>query len=197
LIRNSRLVLVAASLSLAGALAAMPAGAVGVVNGDFETGDFTGWTLSGDFSNSGVFSGAPSAQSGTYGASFGPVETTGEISQTLATVAGTHYTLDFWLQAELDALGNPDSNSFVATWGGATVKSLLNSPVFGYTHMTFDVIATGASTVLGFTFRNDPSFWDLDNVSVTAAVPEPETWALFGLGLAALAVRRRRRSARR
>lgn len=194
MIRNSWLVQCAASLSLVGALAAAPASAAIVVNGGFETGDFTGWLQSGDNTFTSVSSQAPVPQSGTFGASFGP-SPIGGISQALATVAGTTYILDFWLQAETDPLGGFAPNSFQATWNGATVSSLLNSPAFNYKHLTFNVVATSASSTLAFAFRDDPAFWDLDNVSVTA-VPEPETWALIGLGLAVLAARRRRGSAR-
>ena len=168
-----------------------------VTNGGFETGSFAGWVLTGDGSFSSVSSSPPVPQTGLYGASFGPFETTGGISQTLATVAGTTYTLDFWLQAEVDALGAFAPNSFLATWNGAAVTSFLNSTPFNYAHLVFSVTATSASTALGFVFRNDPGFWDLDNVSVTAVVPEPETWALMGLGLALLSLRRRSVSARR
>lgn len=184
-----------AALALAGVFAAVPAGAAIVVNGGFETGDFTGWTLTGDTSYSFVLAEAPVPQSGTYGASFGPFDTLGGISQSLATIAGTTYVLDFWLQAESDALGASAPNSFLAQWNGTTVTSLVNSPAFAYQHLIFDVTATSATTLLSFTFNNNPAFWDLDNVRVTA-VPEPETWALMVLGLAAVAARRRRGSSR-
>jgi len=188
----------AASFAMASIFAAAPAGAASIVtNGGFETGSFAGWALTGDNSFSSVSSSTPVPQTGLYGASFGPFETTGGIRQTLATSAGTTYILDFWLQAEADVLGSFAPNSFLATWNGTTVTSFLNSSPFNYAHLVFSVTATSASTALGFVFRNDPGFWDLDNVSVTAVVPEPETWALMGLGLALLSLRRRSVSARR
>jgi hypothetical protein len=201
LVGKSCLSQIAASLVVACAFAAAPAGAVGVTNGGFETGDFTGWTLTGDTAFSGVFSDPGIPQSGTYGASFGTVGDTVTLSQSLATIAGAAYTVDFWLQAELDPFGVATPNSFQLAWNGASVaaSTLLNSGAFAYQHFTYNLTATAASTTVAFTFRNDPAFFDLDNVAVTAVtapVPEPETWALFGLGLAAVAARRRRSSAR-
>src|SRR5207253_5153356 len=48
-----------------------------------------------------------------------------------------------------------------------------------------------AATQLAFSFRSDPGFWYLDDVSVSA-VPEPEQWALMVAGLSMIAVVRRR-----
>ena len=44
--------------------------------------------------------------------------------------------------------------------------------------------------VLTFTFRNDPNYWFLDNVSVTTGgitTPEPGTLVLFGSGIIGIA----------
>jgi Carbohydrate binding domain/PEP-CTERM motif len=182
--------LVARAIAAMAVAAAPWAGAAGlVVNGDFETGTLAGWTQSGNTDFSGVDPFA--AHSGAFGAFFGP-ESAGALSQTLTTVAGTSYKVDFWL--ELDDSAQP--NLFSWTWGGAAQSpSFSNAAAFDYTEYSATVTATGASTALSFSFTNPQSFWLLDDVSVTAVttpVPEPENFALLGVGLAALAWRRRR-----
>jgi hypothetical protein len=44
---------------------------------------------------------------------------------------------------------------------------LVNQGPQGYTHYSFEVVATGSTATLEFDFRNDPSEWELDDVSVT------------------------------
>ena len=75
-----------------------------VTNGSFEDGNFTGWTLGGNYvlppnNTPEIFitSGTGAADSGNYAAGFGSVHTDGTLSQTLQTTAGQQYTLSFWL----------------------------------------------------------------------------------------------------
>jgi hypothetical protein len=159
-----------------------------VVNGDFESGSLSGWTQTGNTDSSGV---DPSAvHNGAYGAFFGP-EGAGGISQTFATVAGMSYKVDFWLA--LDDSAQP--NLFSWTWSGASqVPNYTNTAAFGFTEFSSNLIATGASTALSFSFTNPQSFWLLDDVSVTsiaAPIPEPENILLLAAGLVALIARRR------
>jgi hypothetical protein len=162
-----------------------------VVNGGFETGDFTAWSNLGDPLYSGVDGNAP--QSGSYAAYLGTGNAvTRTLSQTLSTNAGEFYDVIFWLQNEADVLGNAGPNSFAFSWGGVDQPLGLgpNAPAFGYTQYEFNLQATGASTTIQFTFSQLPAYWDLDNVQV---IPEPSSLALAGLAVGLAAAQRRRK----
>ncbi len=137
-----------------------------VTNGSFETDSLSGWTVGG---NSAVVSAGPQLfvdpkpESGTSAAAFGSMGSDGTLSQTIATTAGQTYTLSFWLQNEASG-----TNDFKALWNGQTLVSLTNAAKSGYTQYTYTVAAIGSSSTLQFSARNDPSQWDLDNVSLTA-----------------------------
>jgi hypothetical protein len=169
-----------------------PTAHAALTNGGFESGDFTGWTQTGDSSFSGVGSFAASA--GSFGAFFGPTAA-GGISQTFATNANTTYNVSF----SLSLLDSSQPNSFSWTWNGvAQSLSFNNAAAFGYRDVSASVLSTGALSTLAFTFVDPQSFWLLDNVSVVAAVsavPEPPVTALLAAGMSLLiAVAKRRKN---
>jgi hypothetical protein len=164
-----------------------------ITNGGFEKGDFTGWTQSGNTDFTGVagdFFGPP-PHSGKFQAFFGPVDSHGFISQSLATTAGGSYVLDFWLAN----LGGP-ANFFSINWDGATIFSLTDSSAFGYTEFTFDLNASSASTLLQFEFMHNPSVFLLDDVTLNPGglnVPDTgSTFSLLGFATLGVTVLRRR-----
>lgn len=165
-----------------------------LVNGDFETGDFSGWTASTDPVFDGVDGQNP--QAGSFAAFFG--STAGStISQTIATTPGGLFQVDFWLQTEADVNGVSAPNQFEFDWDGVAAMTLVDAAAGNsYTHYSFTLAATTSSTTISFYFLSVPAFWDFDTVSVTpgAAAPEPGSLALVGLACALAAIARRKRA---
>lgn len=170
-----------------------------LVNSGFETGNFSGWTESGNvtpcvFVGTAGYTGCiPTTSlgphSGRFAAELGNYGADGYLSQTVATTAGASYDLMFWLASQ--AYGAP-SNDFSVTWAGQQLLSAGNLGPFGYTAYSFSgLTATSSSTTLTFAFHNDPSYFALDDVSLTR-VPEPGTLALFAGALALLWIGRRK-----
>lgn len=176
-------------------LGAAPAAATIVVNGSFETGDFTGWTqvndLSFSFVTDEIAGGGPT--DGMYHAAFGPTDPGGGgILQDLVTVAGAEYEISF----DLANLGGTP-NAFGLFWDGGFVSIDFDVGGFDYDSFTTTLVASTNLTTLGFIFYHEPSFWLLDNVSVSGdsgVIPEPATWSMFiaGFGLIGFVARRRR-----
>jgi hypothetical protein len=162
-----------------------------ITNGGFETGDFTGWTWTGNTGFTGVTTTPTYVHSGTYGAQLGPVGSDGFLTQILPTVASALYFVDFWLYHDG---GTP--NDFTVLWNGVDVgPSLVNAAAFPYTEYSGFLVAAGNDTFT-FQYRQDPAYFGLDDVSVTGTTaPIPGTVVLLGSGLLSLLGLRRVRKA--
>ena len=151
-----------------------------VVNGGFESGDYTGWTLGGDTTYDTITSSPAFVHSGTYAAQFAGAGSDTLLYQTIATTPGASYQISYWLLGDGD-LPNNASVSF----GGQTLFSQASIAAFPYTEYTFTVQAAAPVSTLQFAARDDPGYFYLDNVSVTAA-PEPSAGVLLGVGAVGL-----------
>lgn len=201
-----------------GMLGLLPAGAFAatIVNGSFETSTDPdqGPRYAGDTSITGWRIGAHGvdyisdywiASDGTHSLDLS-ASNEGSITQTIATVLGQSYAVDFDLAGnpdgtikhlEVSATGNPTLGYMFDTAGHDTTS-------MGWTTERYAFTATGAFTDLTFTSLDDSVAGPaLDNVrleggSATPAVPEPASWAMMVIGFGAVGgVLRRQQDATR
>ncbi|MCW2339059.1 hypothetical protein M2337_003292 [Sphingobium sp. B2D3A] len=192
-----------------------------VTNGGFESGSFSGWSLSNVGGGTapvviayGQGSGYPTgaygesipapAGGGTYGAYFSSdTANPDSLSQSVNVVAGVSYYLSFDYFVPLNGYGNPFDASLqfliddVPAGLSLTAGSVSGTtPQTWYTFTTQFTATNSGPANLKFNFFGDGSTaadFVVDNVSM-AAVPEPATWALMigGFALAGMQLRRRR-----
>jgi len=187
-----------------------------IVNGGFEDGNFTSWTVvSGNPACTtclAVYSLSTGAgygpNSGTYYAFLGtnPAST---ISQSFTDTLGQTLVVSFYYASNGDVNSTPpNSNQLEALFNGtaefnqaniASTGTVNGTTIPKYVEVTFDVIATGSDT-LTFSSFDIPSALALDDVTVTSvsATPLPAALPLFASGLGALGLfgwRRKRKNA--
>ena len=195
--RTTRVVARLAMFSACMALSASGSAAL-VTNGSFESG-LTGWTVS---ANGVDLLSAPTwqAASGTNSIDLNAFLPS-SISQTLSTVIGGSYLLEFALGGNFSTLGgNRTVNLSVdsaTTAYSVTRPSGWTTGNIQWSTISYFFLASAPTTVLSFSSTSPAAEGVmLDNISVTelAPVPLPGALALFGAGLAMLGFTRRRRA---
>ena len=141
-----------------------------LLNGGFETGDFSDWTEFGNLEDTLVTTNAEFVHSGNYGAALGPVGSLGFISQTLPTAAGGTYLVSLWLVNSQAGV-----NEFQVSWNDENLFDSLEMPVFSWTNLQLIAWAPGTNSTLQIGFRNDPYYFGLDDISVQPTPPVPPT----------------------
>ena len=93
-----------------------------ITNGDFEAGNFTGWTVTHAPSGSDIFVEHGPGPDTTFGAFFGATGADFDsISQSFATTPGSFYTLSFFYQVTDINMPISASNGFDVLWNGVSV----------------------------------------------------------------------------
>ena len=119
------------------------------------------------------------------------------ISQSVVTDAGQNYHLSYWYSPRGGVAW--DSNDISVYWNDTLLTTNTGSGIGQsgnvWQQFEFDVIGTGELDTLKFAAGGTAQTYggSLDNVSLVAAVPEPETYALMMAGLGAVAFMARRR----
>ena len=165
-----------------------------VINGDFETGDLSGWVApSGSYPE---FATPAFHTDGNFSAQIaGYVYNPDTLTQQITTnQAGTDYRLKFDYYFQYTERGIADL--LTVQWNGFGVFHTDNDADEGHwRHFETVVTGTGSDT-LKFVATNDPGFIYVDSISLSAA-PEPASWAMMvgGFGLVGGAMRARRKTA--
>ena len=196
-----------------------------VTNGDFETGNLSGWTVDAGndpshspivigynntfgFPNGAYGESVPTPINGmNFGAYFSADTAPQSISQTVSLTANTPYTLSFDIYAPQNGRNNPFDASLFATLNGSAISQVFSADSLtdGWEYYSTTFIPTAASYYdFALDFKGDGNMAAdfvvdnvsiADNVSLTTAIPEPSTWAMMILGFAGLGFSAYRRRA--
>jgi hypothetical protein len=169
-----------------------------VVNGDFGTGDLSGWTTTDWTAGTGPLGTVVPDVGSTYAAFNGCIDFC-DLSQDLPTQPGQSYFVTFAFNPGITENGG---NEMQAYWDGAQIFDQSGGPTEWDTQL-YVLTASGNNTELRFS--GFQAAWSaIDAVDVEAVelvtiqgVPEPATWTMLLLGFAGLGYACRRQSSRR
>ena len=129
-----------------------------VRNCGFETGDFEGWDLSGDFSN--TFVTGDARHSGNFGAQFSSPGLA-FIAQMLPTNPEQTHFVSIWFQSQ----GQP--NEIQVYWDGNLISDMMNVGNTIFTQYTwYGLVASTSLTELRIGASNLTGFFYVDDIAV-------------------------------
>lgn len=123
-----------------------------IINGDFESGQLTGWTVLGTpvamrYSHQGIFSARLGSRSGTA-----------QISQSFKIPSGRTGKLSFWYVGET---GDYDSPVLIVSLfgpNGAIISQWVGKIDYDWHQITYDIAAQYSKTTLTVRFYGEPGF---------------------------------------
>lgn len=162
-----------------------------LVNGDFASGDLTGWTVTGTSAQVGVSYNPVVSGNAVYAADNNEM---GYLSQTFTTKVGDTYALSFLTWTDL--LGNGYTSDNINNAAPFFSGFVIDKPSRDWVNTQF--VATTTSTTLNIGFKTNPgegTMWIADAEVHDVTTPEPATLSAAGI-LTLLGLRRTRRATR-
>lgn len=165
-----------------------------ITNGDFETGDVSGWAC---FNTGGARdfkcdadTGGLTPNTGNFYMELFQNGDVGTVEQTFATTAGEEYNLSFFSSFLLSR----DVNSLAYTINGGAMMSVAQTGSMAKTFERFQAVSDVTTLSFFYATESGSGIIGVDDVSV-AAVPLPASALLLLGALGALGVRARRKAA--